>query len=146
MSTPDETIQATLGSITPDGVDFDKLPSADGYTFPTEQHAELYRHLRPHRGRANPINSETLSERIGIEDGVAWPTTRAAVRDLLVVGVPVASCGDGYYLAEEGDEIRDCAHSLFGRADATIERAELFVTAAANTEGLPDLTEELLRE
>lgn len=126
-------LQSSLGDVTPDGVDVSPI-EADGYVFPTEVHAELYEILSHHRGRRNPISSEKLSDRVGIDDGVAWPTTRRCLRDLLVVGVPLGSCDEGYFVIETKAESESYKATLEGRIESTRERIELVDKAVANAD------------
>lgn len=65
-------------------------------------------------GRNRPIPSSSISEAFGISGQVV----RRLVNTARTNGDPICSCGRGYYIAKDRDEIQKTIESLSGRISA----------------------------
>lgn len=66
-----------------------------------------------HQGREKAQVGSRICTDLNIKD---TQQLRALVNTARVQGFPVCSCADGYYYAENEDEVEQCCRSLEGRA------------------------------
>jgi hypothetical protein len=90
----------------------------------SELRAQVRRVLAGRWGKSEAITSEEISNRLGGVDHLdSTPRTREAIRDLVVVeGMPIGACGDGYYLIETREELEECLSGLESRAMKILDR------------------------
>ena len=83
--------------------------------------------LRDAVGKANAITSGELARRHVPGDSEANPTTREAVKEIMMRerGLPIVSCGNGYYLPADRGTIDDELDSLRGRIAGIEDRMAL---------------------
>jgi len=78
----------------------------------TDIKTELRRILERHQGRDQAVTGMELAKRLGHRND---REIRQVIRELIAEGLPVASCGAGYFLATSYAEAREYADSLKGR-------------------------------
>lgn len=83
--------------------------------------------LRDAVGKQNAITSGELARRHVPTDGEANPTTREAIKEIMMRerGLPVVSCANGYYLPADRETIDDELDSLRGRIAGIEDRMAL---------------------
>lgn len=76
-----------------------------------------------HRGSDNQISSREINDQIGVDDIGSFPTTRAIIRELILEdNIPIASGGNGYFVIETEDELKDYINSLESRMLSIADR------------------------
>lgn len=77
-----------------------------------------------------PVTSGELARIFAIEDGMAWPKTRAAIKDGMrlfgeELGAPIGADSRGYFLITTGDQYWDYVENLRSRIKSIEERVNL---------------------
>lgn len=76
-----------------------------------------------HRGSDNQISSREINEEIGVDDIGSFPNTRAIIRELILEdNIPIASGGNGYFVIETEDELKEYIDSLESRMLSIADR------------------------
>lgn len=79
-----------------------------------EQIAEL---LKNHKGKSRAITVQRIVDTLdlGSDNGLTNPVARKAIRELIEDGMPIGSCGKGYYLLVTKEEFDEYLKNLHGR-------------------------------
>jgi len=73
-----------------------------------------------HSGKAKAVKSHRIEKALSISGA----KLRAIVNYLNTRGVPVCSCGEGYYFAQTADEVTEYVNSLRSRVRGITNRIE----------------------
>jgi len=89
-----------------------------------------------HRGSNDQISSREINDQIGVDDIGSFPNTRAIIRELILEdNIPIASGGNGYYVIETEDELKDYIDSLESRMLSIADRKYGIRRAAQDWDG-----------
>ena len=69
--------------------------------------------IREHPGKNNAVKSKEIEALFGLKG----TEVRSIVNELRCKGIPVCSCGKGYYYATSDDELRQTIAQLNGRIE-----------------------------
>jgi hypothetical protein len=92
---------------------------------------ELLNILGNHVGKENAITAEVLEDVLGMEDsGLTSPKLRDIVRELIFDHrIPICSCGNGYYIADDVDDLERYRDTLQKNIDGNIKRRKKILEA-----------------
>lgn len=100
-----------------------------GYT--EEEYEQVRKLLLEHKGKGNEIPSRDINDEVGLDSVGSFPQTRECVRDVMLrERIPVIGGGNGYYVAEKEEEVKDAIETLESRILNTTERKMLLQRAA----------------
>ena len=100
-----------------------------GYT--QEEYEQVRELLLEHKGKGNEISSREINEVVGLDSVGSFPQTRKCVRDVMLQErIPVIGGGNGYYVAETEEEVKNALDTLESRILNTTERKMLLQRAA----------------
>lgn len=79
-----------------------------------------------HVGRENAVTSTDIASFLGIDESNGNPITRGHIRDInLKTGVPIGSCGEGYFVVADRPELRDYMADLNDRIEGIRARQDM---------------------
>lgn len=94
--------------------------------------------LAEHRGSSDPVTSQEIADRTGLDSLDSTPRTRGVIRKLQrQYDWPVASSSKGYFLIEQPQEARTYIDDLEGRIEG-IEQRKNAVVSSINRRGVAD--------
>ncbi|NLV10693.1 hypothetical protein ACAH01_08760 [Halomicrobium sp. HM KBTZ05] len=100
-----------------------------GYT--EEEYERVKALLLEHKGKGNEISSREINEQVELDTVGSFPQTRECVRDVMLrERIPIIGGGNGYYVAQEEQEVKDAIETLESRILNTTERKMLLQRAA----------------
>lgn len=100
-----------------------------GYT--EEEYEQVKEMLLNHRGKGNEITAREINEVVGLDNVGSFPQTRECIRDIILQErIPAIGGGNGFYIAESEEELKDALETLESRIINTTERKMLLQRAA----------------
>jgi hypothetical protein len=105
-----------------------KFPDAIDVTSLSGRERAIAHVLFTHVGRENAVTSSDIASFLGIDESNGNPVTRGLIRDITVkTGVPIASCGEGYFVVADRPELRDYIANLNDRIAGIQRRQDIVV-------------------
>ena len=88
--------------------------------------------LLEHRGADDPVTSREVDEELDMDNIGSFPNTRECIRDIMFQEqIPIVGGNQGYYVAENEEEIAEAIEGLEGRIMNMTER-KMALRQAAN--------------
>ncbi len=72
--------------------------------------------------KTNAKDAKAIARELGIERGRTEEKTRDIIREMVLCGYPVASCGEGYFKTLSEEELREYHQSLKSRISGIEKR------------------------